>query len=267
MSEHRVRRLVGAGVATLALVGLVVARPYLFPSGASTVVPIEEIRDRYHEHTSALSLPTVSAVATPTVATLPRSGIYVYNTSGGDGVDALGGQQHQYPPTTTITVVPFGCGVLQRWDVLKERWEESQRCIAGPSVLQPARTTFDTFFGRSQTDTYTCAGSGRPVDASPGTKWTYTCQQGHQTDAYTGTVLGTETLTVGTDSVSTLHVQVTIDNGRADESQVTDSWLQLGSDLLIAQLTVNATSNSSPVGMVRYTEKYELHLVSLQPTT
>jgi hypothetical protein len=196
---------------------------------------------------------------------LPRPGVYTYTTVGRDAVDALNGDQHTYAPTTTITILPGGCGVTQRWDVLVERWLQWQRCERPGGVETVALVNFDTFFGRSQTDTYTCSGDPRPVDAPPGTSWTFTCLQGDVPDVYTGIVVGVEPRQVGGRTVDTLHVRVSVDNGIPVDVQTIDTWYLLGTDLTVAETRASDTTNPSPVGDVHYTERYEINLTSLDP--
>lgn len=281
------------GVVLLAVVGgaaWAVVHYHLFDSGSSTPLTVEEARDRYRESTSTTTqavaattevtqavqaaAPPPSAVATPpsttaapAVAQLPAVGVYTYTTTGGDAIDALTGAHHDYPATTTITVTASGCGVLQRWDVLKERWEEWQRCVDGNSISEPARTTFDEFFGQGQTDAYVCSGAGRPVDGADGTAWARTCVEGDEQDVYAGVIVGTETLQVGDTAVSTTHVRVSIVTTTPGDTQTVDTWYQQGTDLVIAQTFTSATTNPTEVGPVHYTENYEIHLDSLVPLT
>jgi hypothetical protein len=203
-----------------------------------------------------------------TVAELPEPGVYTYTTSGRDSVDALGGAHHDYPATTTITVTRSGCGVVQRWDVLVERWEEWHRCADGDAVREPARTTYDQFFGQGQTDSYTCTGDARPADAATGTTWVASCVQGDDVEIRHGEVVGTESLTVGETAVDTLHVKVTITvDDYPDDTRIVETWYRTGTDLVVAQRALASTTNPSPIGDVHYEESYEIHLDSLAPLT
>ena len=260
---------------------VIAVRPYLWGSGSSTPVSLEEVIRRYQEAASSTAVPvtvpstasvttlpvTVPATDLAVAPALPQPGVYVYATSGGDSVDALGGDHHVYPETTTITVTEHGCGVLQRWDLLVERWEEWQRCVVGDGIAFVGRTNFDSFFGRSQTDRYECTGDARPARAEFGRTWSFVCRQGDEVDRYDGVVVGVERLVVAQRTVEALHVRVSIDNGTVGDSQVTDSWYLMGSDLLLAQTGANDTTNPSPVGDVHYTERYEMQLTDLVPQT
>jgi hypothetical protein len=286
-----------AGVLAIAAAAWTVLHYHVFDGTASTPLSIEEARDRYREVATSTVDPSTTTAATPSTAPattsaapasasatsstsstsspssavvpqLPPLGVYVYTTSGRDEVDALGGAHHDYPATTTITVTPSECGVLQRWDVLQERWEAWDRCIDGDTIRQPARTTSDQFFGQTQTDSYTCTGDARPIDAPVGTTWIITCVQGAEADVHTGEIIGTESLTVGDHGVPTLHVRVSITTADTpSDVQTIDTWYQSGSDLVIAQTAHSATSNPSPIGAVHYVEDYEIHLTSLTPLT
>lgn len=265
--------LIVAGVALWFL------HPILFGRGKSTEVSIDEVLRRYEEATTPVIVgttvaPTTSlgppgSLVTTTLAIDPapqlRPGVYVYQTTGRDEIDALNGDFHVYPDTTTVTVFELGDGCRRfRWDVLVERWQEWERCERGLAVATVRFVNFDTFFGQSQTDSYVCEGEARPLDADPGTTWTFTCSDG-VVDTYTGEVVGRERLAVGGVEVDALHVRVSIDNGYPQDVQLTDSWYLLGTDLLLAQTASNDTTNPSPVGDVHYTERYEIRLTSLDP--
>jgi len=270
-----------AGVTVIAAGAFVVHRYHLLDRGTTTPVSLEATRNSFQQATVAPSTsspatsvptrPTTPGSVTPTTLSpttqLPALGVYVYDTTGKDSVDALAGSHHDYPPMTTITVTSSACGVIQRWDVLVERWEQWDRCAEPGTMVETGRVTFDTFFGRSQTDTYVCTGSGRPVDAPAGTVWSATCSQGDEVEVRDGVVVGAETTTVGTISVATEHVRVTVADGTPSDTQVTDTWYQVGTDLVVAQTGSAATTNASPVGPVHYAEQYEIHLTSLTPLT
>ncbi|MGD9700948.1 MAG: hypothetical protein AB7Q42_03245 [Acidimicrobiia bacterium] len=296
MKRHPVLTVVAVVAAVLGVVGFLVVRSFLAGGGETSEIPLDEIIRRYEASTSvptstsassltATSEPTTTTATTAaaniaplsaasstlvsppddTVAALPAPGVYVYATSGGDSIDAVGGVQHDYPATTTITVTPADCGVLQRWDVVAERWEEWRRCAVEGGVAEPGRATYDEFFDIGQTDRYECTGDARPLDAAPGTTWVRTCRQGDEDDVHTGTVVGVEQVDVGGTPVPALHVRTTIDNGVESDRQITESWYQLGSDLLLARSASNRTTNETAFGVVHYVEEYEIRLTALDP--
>jgi hypothetical protein len=261
---------IGVGVA-LSVVTFYGVQRYFFTSASNTALTAEEIRQNYLEHLPSSSssqhdsIPIATTTTPASVASLPKPGVYRYDTIGTDSVDALNGQHHDYPAVTTMTVVPLGCGVMQRWDVLKERWAEWQRCVSGDSIAQPSFVTYDEFFGQAQTDTYECNGDPRPVDAPAGTTFAFDCVKSDATDSYSGVVIGTEPMSIGGVIVQALHVRITIAHETPSDTQLTDRWFQVGTDLMLAQRVLNDTSNPSVVGKVNYRERVEMHLISLEP--
>ena len=263
--------IVALAVVVVAGVAFFAIRAYLAGGGETTAVPVDVVVRRYQEQVTATSAPATSAAPVtsagpeatalpPAVAVLPASGVYVYATTGGDSIDIVGGVAHTYPATSTITVTAEGCGVRQRWDVADERWQSSLRCTTDAGVAEPQRVNYDEFFDLGQTDTWECTGEPRPLDAPPGTTWARSCQKGDHFDLHSGTVVGTEPIDVGGRQLQSLHVRVSVDNGRASDSQVTDSWYLLGSDLLLVQSAVNRTTNDTAFGEVHYEEDFEIRL-------
>jgi hypothetical protein len=276
--RHRLLLGVLAGLLlATGVLGVTLGR-YLLQRGTTTPVPLAEIEQRYYGSTttSAASVaraPAASATAPPTTApgldALPAPGVYVYDTQGGDRIDALAGDHHEYPATTTVTVTAADCGVLQRWDVLEERWESWQRCLTadGASIAEPARTNYDEFFSNGQTDARTCTGDARPLAAAPGTTWTSTCTEGAASETHAATVVGAEERTVGSRQVTTLHVTVSVTDADAEDLQTIDTWYLAGTDLVVAQTSTDHSVNPSPVGDVHYDEQYSITLASLEPVT
>ncbi len=269
MRHHRVAISLTAVVLAALVAAVVVLRPYVFARGTTTAVPVGTIVQRYQQAQASLtggvgaSTPTSSSAAPPA---LPAPGVYVYRTTGRDSVDALTGDHHVYPATTTITVTPSACGVQERWDVVAERWVEWTRCRRGDGVVGLRKTNFDRFFGTAQTDAYECHGDPRPLDAPPGTTWTLVCNESKgEVETYLGTVVGEQGVVIGGVSVAAEHVRIVIDDGDRRDAQAMDSWFRVGTDLLLKETAHNATVNSSPIGNVNYREDYTIQLTSLEP--
>ena len=117
------------------------------------------------------------------VHSLVAPGVYQYATSGFDRVDRLTGARHDYPTITTITVVPYGCGVRLRWDVAVERWDSWDWCLDGDGLRQTGWVGYHEFFGTAGRNDYTCDGDPRPLDAPAGTTWAMTCRMADRTTA------------------------------------------------------------------------------------
>ena len=270
--------LLGVGAAVVVLGGVlyVTLGRYLFARGTTTPVPLEEIEQRYFASTTTTTAggptaaPATSAAARPAIEVLPQPGVYVYATSGSDRIDALGGDHHDYPPTTTITVTAAGCGVQQRWDVLEERWEAWQRCAGpdGATVSEPARTNYDEFFANGVRDDYVCVGDARPLAASPGSVWMTACtDQDGNAETHAGTVVGPERRQVAGAAVDTTHVTVVVTDQDSRNLQTIDTWYLDGTDLVVAQTSTDHAVNPSPIGDVDYDEQYSIELTSLTPIT
>lgn len=273
MSHH----LRWAAAATILTVGLGVGAAqylHLFGGSDSTQLSAGEAKRRFDASTSSAN-PTnsVSSAAVSqstnaspvTTSVFPAPGVYVYATTGRDSVDVMNGAHHVYPPTTTITVQSTACGTQQRWDILEQRWELWQRCPNPLGVSETGRTNYDQFFGQSQTDTWTCGGAPRPLSAATGATWSTSCTSGSATNTIEGVVVGIESQVVGSSNVDAVHVRVSITNDSPSDSQIIDTWYLAGTDLVVAQTSIVATSNASQVGTVHYAETYEIHLTSLTP--
>ncbi|HEY4331043.1 MAG TPA: hypothetical protein VGM78_00675, partial [Ilumatobacteraceae bacterium] len=161
-----------ASVVVLVAATIVALHFHIFTKSKTTPLSVDQVTRRFEESTSTTTSATTSPLATTVPTTVPAStaattpatvagsttttittmttpparlpalGVYVYTTTGRDSVDALTGDHHNYPAQTTITVTAFGCGVKQRWDVAKERWEEWQRC-ADPGAATGAATVHE----------------------------------------------------------------------------------------------------------------------------
>jgi hypothetical protein len=198
-------------------------------------------------------------------AALPAPGVYVYRTSGADSVDALGGAEHAYPTSTTITVRAAGCGVTTRWDVAVERWEETTACATEGGVVRTAFTAFHEFFGAGDTDVETCTGDPRPIGADPDATWTFECAEGDSVTPWVGRVVDDATVDVAGAPVRTEHVLlVTPDDPDGDDMRI-ETWYAAGTDLIVREVGSRRTTDPSPIGDVHYREDYEIVLTSLDP--
>src|SRR5829696_2037569 len=183
--------------------------------------------------TSGAASTTAPATTTATVATL-AAGVYVYATTGDERVDALGGSDHVYPETSTITVTSTGDGCLTtRWTALDQRWDETQVCPDGGGWLITARTTFHSFFHQDDQRAFTCTDDSYllPADIVPGATFGASCnspgtgQSGASTEDYTANIVGFEALEVGGQQVETVHVhyEVTV-GGESAGGDVIERW-------------------------------------------
>ncbi|MGH2758319.1 MAG: hypothetical protein ACRDKJ_02025 [Actinomycetota bacterium] len=281
-----------SGIASLvaAISVVFLAAGFVYLRGGSTPVGVGSAVERFrkqrpielHEERPATSGPAATspssvAAAQPKVVTavttnsgvrpLPSEGVYVYATTGGDEVDVLGGSRHQYPAETTVTVRQAGCGLVERWDALEERWDERESCRAADGDTLKRTTSFHEFFGRADKRTMTCNGYTFAAAFGPGSKWSSRCASDNTTVDLDLEAIGWEELEVGGSTVRTLHVRVT---GRISGEQVgslvRDVWGSADSGIVVREKsTLTSYSNQPVFGRTRYHESYENRLKSLEP--
>lgn len=216
------------------------------------------------------------ATAAPVVAgasrsrlPVPAEGVYAYHTTGWEDVDVLGGSRHDYPATTTITVRHAGCGLVERWDALAERWDERETCpTPAGEVLRRVRSHHE-FFRHADERELTCDEGtlAHPADDAPGTTWTGRCTSGPTTVELTGSIVGRERVDVGGVVVDALHVRVESRvTGDQQGTGVHDTWGDPRTRLVVLERASMVSYSDQPVlGRTRYREEYEIRLTSFDP--
>jgi hypothetical protein len=201
---------------------------------------------------------------------LPKPGVYVYATEGGEEIDAFGGSSHKYPDRTTITMKAGDCGRNARWDVLEERWEEWVLCARNGGVVQPRFSSHQEFFRQSSDQHFTCDPNAYLLPPNPHVpqRWGYQCRSEQIEVDMAVSTLGTREATVGGTrlTVCRVHLVVTFSgetSGRLEE----EDWFVCDSGLLVWRDSATASDSESPVGRVHYEERYTLKLQSLKPLT
>jgi len=201
-------------------------------------------------------------------AGLPEPGVYVYDAIGSESVDALIGSTHEYPAEVTVTVLHQGCGLVLSWSFLEGRSTTREYCPSATGLGLRRQTEVHTFFGNEETTDYRCEpGSlARPAADRAGARIGWRCSTGTKTETAEGEVVGVERLTVAGAEVETVHLRAeTLLEGVTHGTGGLDLWLELSTGLLVRQLTWNDNVTDSAVGDVRYQERYELELTSLEP--
>jgi hypothetical protein len=287
------------GVMVVVAAGGVYAWHRLATGGKVTEVSVAEAVDRYREQIDATTTaspattappattaspatpappattaPTtavepVTTTTTPVVHSLVAPGVYQYATSGFDQVDALTGARHDYPKITTITVVPYGCGVRLRWDVAVERWDSWDWCLDGGDLRQTGWVAFHEFFGTAGRNDYTCDGDPRPLDASAGTTWAMTCRMTDRTtSSFTGTVIDRTTLTVAGTEIPVLHLRYEVDVvGESTGHQSVEGWYRTTDGLAVREQLTIATKQDTVVGTTSFDESYTIDLLTPTPAS
>lgn len=192
-------------------------------------------------------------------------GVYVYATTGSESISALGGRKHAYPQRSTITVTGGGCGMTLRWDVLEHRSNAYEICGDGRRL--GAWTETHRFVGQDDVTEWRCeAAPWLPGSVVPDASSKVSCTSSDSAQNGTTTVVGEEQLRVGTADVDVVHLRVdTLESGGARGPTVEQRWLERETGLPVRIDYRVSTLNPSPIGDVRFEERYTLRLVSLEP--
>lgn len=195
-------------------------------------------------------------------------GVFVYDTTGWESVDALTGARHDYPPITYLTVSPGGCGELQRWQALQERWSEWEVCDPVAVTLAGVES-YHYWFGVEDVQQYRCDPPAPYLPPGPDvTTWTFVCSTGERSEETTVEVVETEQVDVGGEAVETIHLRYTSSlSGGSTGGSTTDRWFRAADGLLVQETGTTNSTTSSAIGTVRYTEEYTITLRSLQPSS
>lgn len=222
-----------------------------------------------------------SSTATPAPVNLrPPAGVYVYRGRGHEHLSFMSTTQSQGPRLPgTVTVAPDGCWTFELAfnSFHRQMWHW---CPSGPRLLEDSGTSFERFdfaaFTMGETSRFRCAPSFATLDvsATPGRSWPTHCTGHSETTnadvTTTGTVrfVGSETLSVGTIAVPTMHVHIDrlLTGGQAGEEH-DDIWFATKNALPIrGARTIRAVSPApAPLGQVTYTEDGKWQLTSLTP--
>ena len=264
--------MIVATVVVGALVGGAVVVSRILLNDTARMVDADEAVERFRAQTTVA--PTTAPAASSTtaaveLATTPAPGVYRYATTGIETIDSLGGTEHAYPAETTLTVTPDGCGVLLRWDLLKERYEEFRLCVTAEGIeLQPTAAAYHEFFGVGQRQEIVCDREVLvvPADGAPRDVVPLACTIDEQLWLPEWEVVGPEVLTVDGSAIDTTHVRMRIaDEDQYWERTVVDWWLDEHGLPVRMTTTKESKSPSDLVGDVIYTEQYTAELVSLDP--
>lgn len=226
--------------------------------------------------------PTPSAVApaptTPQTGTadegtqpepaFPAVGVYVYETTGFEKLDALGGSRHDYPSETTIVLRRSDCGITESWQPLEGRVDVRQLCEA------PGRHRLDwyestrSFFGQSDSRRLDCDddASSLVVGAAPGDVYEFRCSDPNTDARNRAEVLGRERITIGGEAVEALRLRaVSGVTGDSRARSVIESWIRPSDGLTLKRVSTLDGTSPGPGGDVSYHEEYSLTLRSLAP--
>jgi hypothetical protein len=246
----------GAAVVLIVLVGGTVL--YLRARDSTTAITVEDAVASFGDN---------QVSGTP-ASRRPTPGVYVYDTVGDERIDALGGTTHTYPAQTTMTVTYTECGYRVRWDVFQERFDELDLCITQEGESVDRTRQYRQFFGISNDRTYQCDSSAL-VQVDPpvfGETRTTPCTSPASDAEIRVTVIGLETITVGTAEVDALHILLeTTLGGDVRGTSSLNYWTDPETGLIFRRESTVTSDADSPIGVTRYDENYTVQLVSLEP--
>jgi hypothetical protein len=244
---------------------------------SARAVPTEEVVDVFRASTSTTEEPasttSTTEVTASTAATiappLVEQGIYRYNTTGSENIDALDGATHDYPSETTITVVASGCGVHLRWDALRERRDEWALCSTPDGIeLQADGVQYHEFFGQPDEEAVTCDGAVLlvPVVAPiPGEVQSQSCTLADDPWLPSWEVLERTTRSVEGTQIEVQHVRMTVDDNDEYWEHTVVDWYLAATGLPVEVVCTKESRSPSPIGAVTYREQYDLKLISTTP--
>ncbi len=190
-------------------------------------------------------------------------GIYVYDTSGYDEIDALGGARHDYPSLTYVVIEEGDCGPVVRWYAVAERWFQWEHC--GPNFGVTTTTNYHEWFHIPDRGEVSCATPVFPPEGE--TSWTTVCDDGETVSMDHATFVGMETLTIGGEPVETVHIRIEgTSTGTSVATTTTDEWRLPGTALVVRRQFDDDSVNDTRIGTVHFTEHVVAQLRSLLPT-
>jgi hypothetical protein len=212
----------------------------------------------------------------PSGSAPPAPGVYVYATTGSEGVDALDGSEHAYPAQSTVTVTAADDGCLSfRWDALVQRWDDELLCPTDGGWSRSETTLFHSFFNQDETRSYTCDAPGfvPPPAADDDTELTWTCdsagsgRSGESHEEGTGQVMGLDPVYMAGVERPALHVRYETEvSGETTGGGTVDRWYALDRyPLVLREVKSETTSSETAIGTVHYHEDYELELTTWDP--
>jgi hypothetical protein len=158
----------------------------------------------------ALKMYRHESTASDSPASVLAPGVYAYTTTGGEQL-SLPGADRSFPSATDMVVSGSGSCSTVEWVPLVQHTESTTVCSAANHALDVTRfVTYEQISGTTATTVVTCPAGTYfiPPNATTGTRWTTTCHQVSPSEPVEvqGQVVGTPTLVIGGQSVSTVHV-------------------------------------------------------------
>jgi hypothetical protein len=198
----------------------------------------------------------------------PPPGVYRYATAGAESAEStITSTTHDYNGVSTIALGPGRCGELERWQVLAQRWTETETCPSPDGEKLVAVHEYHEFYGVGQDDSFRCHGDSIaiPSQARPGFHISVKCRSSDSTIVNRSRLVGFERFAVGGKTFPAVH---TVTDSRIEGTQSgisrREDWRRR-SDGLLLRRSAQSTADSDTLGGTHYVESYTLRLLDLEP--
>ena len=210
--------------------------------------------------------------AKPPVTSGPRApeGVYPHKSEGYEETDAVGGARHDYPAESSVVLRHTDCGLITRWQPLKERWDESSFCSVGPALEIRALTIYHEFFQKGQQDDYICPPGSIVFDRREpvGASWMWHCDNEHTSVDTQTRVVAIEPVVIEGRRIDAVRMRYESRlTGATEGAQLQERWIDPESGMVLRLRSEVAAKTDSPFGRVNYEEKYLIEVKSLTPRT
>lgn len=201
---------------------------------------------------------------------LPKSGVYVYGTTGSENL-SFAGIARRFPSPSEIIVTDGGGCSTMKWVPLEQHTESLKMCPTADGGYRIATmTSYEKIAGVGTTTVIHCpAGTYLvPPDPKAGRTWHSTCHEaGNQPVPVSGSVVGPATVTVGGTGVHALHTRLDLHfTGAESGSNPNDYWVSDTDGLVLRQHeSVDLSQGTGPLGSVQYRESMAIALRSTEP--
>jgi hypothetical protein len=193
-------------------------------------------------------------------------GVYVYDTTGTESIDVLGGDSHTYPAETALTVTTEGCGVRMTWKPLAGRSESWLVCPLNGGWVTPRTNSVHSFFRQTYDTAFVCDTDTWWAPPQGMSSWTSSCGNADRTSTRTGRIVGVEPYVIDGETRDAVHAEWLDSLSRGSDGTVaTDIWIDTETGLMLGQRVTTHSHNDSVVGKVAFEEQLALHLRSLVP--
>lgn len=206
----------------------------------------------------------------PPVTSGPRGaeGVYPLTTEGYEQTDAAGGSRHDYPSESSVVVRHTECGLITRWQPLRERWDESSFCSVGSALEIRTLTMYHEFFQKGQQDNYRCPPGSIVFDRREpvGAAWMWHCDTEDASVDTQTRVVAVEPVVIEGRRIDAVRMRYESRlTGATEGAQLQERWIDPETGMVLRLRSEVAAKTDSPFGRVNYEEKYLIEIKTLTP--